>query len=48
MIFPYDKGESLRKEIERLFRARLGDELFELLEKLEDVKNNDQMDSTGL
>ena len=35
MIFPYDKGESLKNEIERLFRMRLGDELFNLLEKLE-------------
>ena len=34
MRLPYDKGESLRKEIERLFRMRLG-ELFELLERLE-------------
>lgn len=34
MIFPYDKGERLRLEIERLFRVRLGSELFDLLEKI--------------
>ena len=34
MRYPYDQGETLRLEIERLFRARLGDELFELLEEI--------------
>ena len=49
MKYPSDKGESLRKEIERLFRVRLG-KLFDLLERLEKQEGvtDDKMDSAGV
>ena len=36
MKWPYDKGVRLTLETARLFREKLGPELFELLEKLEE------------